>query len=420
MITYLKNLRRALRSALWSRPLAYSVVAVLLALAISASDQALPQAITAWLPQSHAASVESLLRLLAGSMLTIVTVTLSVLMLIFNLASAQASPRALPELMADPVIKNALATFFAVFVFALVGLALFAFDAIQPVGTAIYFAVAFVLAFVALRYLLHLIHHGASSLKINRTIHRIYGETAEQLDRYFEIDPALTRPSAQPEPEGGQRLTLRETGYIQLIDSTRLDRLAERHDLSVALAVREGSFVHPELPVMTVGGPDGTDPDLQDRLRSTIVTGHERSMVGDPELGLTLLAEIADRSLSPGVNDPATALICLDYIGSLLVRAAGTAPAQFKNRVGPNGRVRYRRVTFEDMVNSALASPARHGAGNAAIACKILAILGQAADGAAPAHRPALQSMAETVAERARTALTLQSDIDRITATMPQ
>src|SRR3546814_3439390 len=107
-------------------------------------------------------------------MLTVATVTLSVLMLVLNLAAAQVSPRAVPEVMADQVTQNALGTFLATFVYSLTALLLLGFGAVSGPGLTLVVFGALLLALNAVRYLVQWSHHVAEVLKVNRMIHRIH------------------------------------------------------------------------------------------------------------------------------------------------------------------------------------------------------------------------------------------------------
>src|SRR3546814_2102575 len=115
-------------------------------------------------------------------MLTVATVTLSVLMLVLNLAAAQVSPRAVPEVMADQVTQNALGTFLATFVYSLTALLLLGFGAVYGPGLTLVVFGALLLALNAVSYLVQWSHHVAEVLKINRMIDRIHRHAAGVLD----------------------------------------------------------------------------------------------------------------------------------------------------------------------------------------------------------------------------------------------
>ncbi|MCB2102829.1 MAG: DUF2254 domain-containing protein, partial [Rhodobacterales bacterium] len=249
MLSLIKSRLREIRSALWFRPTAYSLAMLGLAVVLAVADGHLPEPMVRWLPDIGVPVVENLLRLLASSMLTVTTVTLSVLILVLSLAAGQASPRTVPELMADPPTQRALGTFLGSFVFSLSALVFLGVEAITGPGVALTFAVALLLVASALRHLVQWIHHVSDALKLNRVIERVHRQSHAVLDRY--LDPATDSESDGDddgtEPDGADRFPVHphRAGYVQFIDAEALGRLAGRHDLRLRLAVGEGAFVQP-------------------------------------------------------------------------------------------------------------------------------------------------------------------------------
>ncbi|GAB4371193.1 MAG: DUF2254 domain-containing protein [Kiloniellaceae bacterium] len=411
----LKNEIRAVRTALWFRPSAYCIVAALVALLVATVDGFLPRDALAWLPEVDRATVQELLKLLAGSMLTVATVTLSVLMLVLSLAAGQASPRAVPEIMADPVTQNALGTFLATFVFALTALLMFGFDAVAGPGVTLTFFCALVLVMNAVRYLVQWIHHVAEILKINRMIHRIYRQARSVLETYLDSTPAAACAPAAPEGGGETVIRPASTGYVQLIDSTRLHDLACEHDLAIRLLVQEGDFVHPHRRLMVVTGK-APDEETRGVLRATAVIGFERSHEGDPRLGFELLAEVACRALSPGINDPQSALACIEHLGSLLAIAGARPPADYPAAESPDRRVAFPRPDFAAMLERAVRPVIRDGAGNAEVICAIAGVLKDLAEDAAPDYGAAIVAEAERAEAFGAAKLTLEADREALTA----
>jgi len=390
----LKNEIRAVRTALWFRPGAYCIVAALVALLVATVDGFLPKDTLAWLPDVDRATVQELLKLLAGSMLTVATVTLSVLMLVLSLAAGQVSPRAVPEIMADPVTQNALGTFLATFVFALAALLLFGFDTVTGPGVTMTFLCAVVLAMNAVRYLVQWIHHVAEILKVNRIIHRIHRQARSVLETYLDAAPEAACEPATPGAGGETVIRSSNTGYVQLIDSESLHNLACEHDLFVRLCIQEGDFVHPHRRLMTVTGKI-SDEEVSAALQATAVVGFERSHEGDPRLGFELLAEVACRALSPGINDPQSALACIEHLGSLLAVAGQRAADDYPPSQSPDRRVAFSRPGFPAMLERAFRPVMRDGASHAEVICAIAGVLKDLAESAAPGHLEDILAEAE-------------------------
>lgn len=405
----LKNEIRAVRTALWFRPAAFCIAAGLVAAMLGTVDSLAPSGSLAWLPEVEVAAVTDMLKLLASGMVTVATVTLSVLMLVLSMAAGQVSPRAVPELMADPVTQNALGTFLATFVYALAALLMIGFGAVGGHGgITLVFLGALLLALNALRYMVQWIHHVAEILKINRMIHRIHGHATEVLESYLRgRTPARCgafsggAPTAKVQPKS--------TGYVELIDDHRLHHLACDHDLAVSLCVQEGDFVHPHMDLMLLHGRKPGE-DTLNALRMTVVIGFDRSHEGDPRLGFELLAEIACRALSPGINDPQSALACVHYLDSLLTLAAACPPDSYPGDRSEDGRLAFVRTDFTDMLHRAFRPVMRDAAGHAEVLLAIVETLRGLAREAAPEYLDSLIEEARRAEDLGQASLQLDAD----------
>ena len=411
---------KAIRSALWFRPSAYCLLAILLALFVAAVDDVLPEEAVAWLPSVEKANLNDLLKLLSQGMLTVSTVTLSVLMLVLNLAAGQASPRAVPEMMADSVTQNALGSFLATFVFSLTALMLLGADGISDAGVSLTFFCALALMLNALRYLVQWIHHVATAMKINRIVSRVHRQAEQVLTAYLKKGEAEAAQEARNGKGAPVILNARKSGYVRVVDAGELEGLAEEHDLVLRLAVKEGDFVHPHRPLMEAWG-DGLDRGEEDAgelttaLRFTVTVGYERSPENDPLLGVELLAEIACRALSPGMNDPQTALVCLDHLGGLLAQAAAAPPEAYPPSLPGSGRVELHRVGFAALLERALRPVMRDGAGQAEVISRAIKLLGDLAESADSAYLDLLVEEAERAEALGQAGLTLERDRIRLT-----
>jgi uncharacterized membrane protein len=265
------------------------------------------------------------------------------------------------------------------------------------------------------RYLVQWIHHVADILKVNRMIHRIDRQACSVLETYLASDPtAGCEPLALGKDDGeAQVVRPKSTGYVQLIDAAQLHALACKHDLVVELCVQEGDFVHPHRRLMRLRGA-GLDEGLQTALRAVVVIGFERSHEGDPRLGFELLAEVACRALSPGINDPQSALACIHHLGGLLAVAGAKAPAEYPPLETPDGRVTFRRCGFDALLERAFRPIIRDGAGCAEVILAIIDILHELAQDAAPVYLESVRGEAERAVAFGREKLVLQADRDAL------
>ena len=405
-----KNAAKMIRSVLWLRPAVFSLVVVLVAVTIAGVDGYVRAEVFSWLPPIPQAATEGLLRLVAGSMLTVTTVALSVLMLVLSLTAGQASPRVVPELMADDATQNALSTFVATFVFGLAAMLLIGMGAIHAAGITLTFFFTLLLAIAAIGYLVYWIHHVADSLKLTRITNRVFQQAEATLEAYLR--KAGTTDAEWQGTKGAPDCQIRpiRTGYIQLVDENQLDELANDCGLRIDVAVQEGDFIHPESILIRVSGRHELDGETIDQMRDAVVVGTERNAEGDPLLGFELLAEIGCRALSPGVNDPQTAITCIRYIGSLLARAAKAPPEDYPGPITSSGKVRLPRPQFENFLKRAIRPLVRDGAASAEVVVAILDILVNLAGSCADPYRKALGAEGQRTLEYASARLKLAAD----------
>ncbi len=409
MISELKYAIGQIGGALWFRPAVCSLFALMVTLALALVDSLIEPSDWPWLPEIDVATVRGFLDLAAGSMLTVITVTLSVLMLVLSLVAGQASPRAVPELMADPVTQNALGTFLATFVFSIASLLSFGLDFSTGVGVTLTFCVALVYVAAVIKYFIQWIGHVANSLKLNRMIEKIHANAARVLDAYLSSEDG---EQAEAVTRAGRSRTLRsdETGYIQYIDLDLLERIAEEKELTILVHSREGAFVHPRQNLLEVYGLDEEAEETERRLVQSVVIGFERSHNADPLLGIELLAEIACRALSPGINDPQTAITSVQFLGSLLCRASTVPPEDFPTNLCPRGRVELERPDFDRLLKRAFPPVLRDGAKQIEVLTTIMEALVDLTRCCDPAYLPGVEELRMRTLEAGESTLMLQAD----------
>jgi uncharacterized membrane protein len=217
---------------------------------------------------------------------------------------------------------------------------------------------------------------------------------------------------------------------VQKITHDRLLSLAIEHNALVEVNVRPGTFLLPDDPRLTIWAyPEpseadtsgGREDDKRDEEENgTIVEafgnlveiGLERTLEADVIFGLQQVADIALRALSPGVNDPNTAIDSLDRIAELLVLMEPTSGVE-SARLDDAGvmRVLHPEVTWEEMVNAGFMQLRHYSAGDMGAAVAVIRMAGRLRGHVRPVSRPALETVARDMAQSALG--TLEIDTDR-------
>jgi uncharacterized membrane protein len=319
-------------------------------------------------------------------MITVAGLTFSITMLTLQLASSQFGPRLLRNFMRDRGNQVVLGTYLATFIYCL--LVLRTVHGTEESHFVPHIAVAggVLLALASIAVLIYFIHHVANAIRIETLLEELAAETRAAIDRiYPERMGRNPPPTDQVEHRNGlpsdfdQRvrpISNPRSGYVQRVDADALMKLAVKHDLVLRIEARPGRFVWDKQALLSTYPGQAVSDGVADQLRSAFVLGAERTPEQDLEFSVRRIVEIAQRALSPGINDPTTALYCIDRLGETFARLAEREiPSAV--RVDENGRVRVLTETaaLEQLACPAFIAVARYGSADSDVLDKLLATL---------------------------------------------
>jgi len=353
-ITRLVSIWELLRGSFWFLPSMMAAGAVLLSFAAVQLDAAMEadaygrfEFIYLFGPEG----ARAILSAVATSMITVAGLTFSITMLTLQLASSQFGPRLLRNFMRDRGNQLVLGTFISTFVYCL--LVLRTVKGVEGSSFVPHLAVAIgvVLAVAGLAVLIYFIHHTATSIRIETLLASLAAETGATIDRLFPERLGNEDPEAAgqaPDFDRGHVICANASGYVQSVDNTALLRLSTEEDLIVDVVARPGSFVTERDPLLRVLAARALPEKKADALRSTLIVGIERTPYQDLDFSIRRIVEIAQRALSPGTNDPTTALYCIDRLREATVRLAERrTPSSFRHDDQGRLRIVAEPVSFE-------------------------------------------------------------------------
>ncbi len=336
------QLSESIRNGLWVIPSMFVLGAVVLSLVLRAADDALADSDLPLLFDGDASSAQSLLSTIATSIMTFTSLVVSVTVVALQLASQQFSPRVLRTFFRDRGTKVALGIFIGTFVYTLLVLRQVNPGALgeAEVVPRVSIAVAFGLALVSLGTFLYFVNHVVHAIRIVSVIDAVAAETRAAIR---EVHLTGGPPATGEIPDRPPDLVLtseRSPGAIVALDEDDLVELAERHACLIRLVPAVGQFVPSGAPLAHIWGDQGQAPDLAPaEVLAHVGLHRERTMRQDVGFGFRQLVDIAERALSPAINDPTTAVQALDRIHDLLRRVA-LAPAPSGHHRGADGRLR--------------------------------------------------------------------------------
>lgn len=359
----------------------------------------------AWLYAFGPEGARALLSAIAGSMITVAALTFSITMLTLQLTSSQFGPRLLRNFMRDRGTQFALGTFTATFAYCLLVLRTVrgTEDAHFVPHLSVMFGVLLALASIAI--LIYFVHHVASSIRIETLLAHVSAETLAAIDRLYpermgaEASPAARAFALPPDfPASSRPVRADRGGYVERIVVQSLLEIATECDLVLRVETRPGRFVRRGDTLILAHPAARATDEVVARLASTLAIGSARTPEQDTEFSLRRIVEIAQRALSPGINDPTTALYCLDRIGEALARLAERdLPAAVRADDEGNPRVVTEVRTLRDVACPALAAVARYGIGDADVVAKLAETLDMLVRLAPAADRPALEVLRENI-----------------------
>ncbi|HVI30038.1 DUF2254 domain-containing protein [Hansschlegelia sp.] len=391
---------------IWFRASLFSLAAVLTALLAIVIAPLIPMDVPA---KVGADSVDNILGIIASSMLAVTTFSLNVMVSAYSAATTNVTPRATRLVMEDSTTQNVLATFLGSFLFSLVGIVALSTGAYGDQGRVVLLGVTIVIIVLIVVTLLRWIDHLSKLGRVTETTARVE-EVAATAMRDRQRRPYLggvRLDSQRIVPTDARPIAVDRIGYVQHVDVGELSSLAEAVEGRIYLGAIPGMFAEPARPLAwTVGLSQEND----EAVRRCFSVGDTRSFDQDPRFGLCVLSEIASRALSPGINDPGTAI---DVIGrAVRVLALWSSPEAKPEIAYP--RVFVPGIEPDDLFSDVFQPLGRDGAGLVEVGLRLqkaLHTLARLGDGryAAPARRQSALALA-----RAEAALVIEDDVRQL------
>jgi uncharacterized membrane protein len=424
----LSNVWQKVRASFWFVPGLMALLAALLAVTTLAVDSRLGRltVVNGWFWSGGSEGARDILTTIAGSMITVAGVTFSITIVALTLAANQFGPRLLRSFMRDAGNQVVLGTFIATFVYCLLVLRV-----VREAGEGVFVphlsvTTAVTLALASLGVLIYFIHHISITLQAENLAAVIAEELGEVVEELFPerlgrppspgTTPGMTVPEAADD-ELRPVLALR-SGYLQAIENEDLLDAASANGLVLCLRCTPGAFVTAGSPLVNAWPAQRCGDDLEHRIAGMFVVGRHRTPIQDVRYPIQQLVSIAVRALSPGINDPFTAIICIDWIGDGLRQLVGRRiPSRFRLDADGCLRVIAAPPGFDELADVAFNQVRQVGAGHVAVLLRLLEVIGTIGERAQrEVDRGCLRRHADLVADAAARADHQGRDLAAVTA----
>ena len=378
-----RRLRAFLKNALWVVP----VFSMLLALICAPLSRHLNESLRWQFLGFGMAGARSAVGLISASILTFVVFFFSVLLLTVQIASGNLSPRVIARPFQSNILKASLGLFVFTFIYSLSVLGRLEDEVLQlPVFLTLLLSVASIGVF------LFIVEHISKELRPATILTRV---AQAGLDVIRSVYPQPCSPASTPEPSPSilsERCVRslefrRRPGVVLAFNLEKLVALAVKSQCVIELVPQVGDFVATGAPLFRIYGGE---PIRAGELRRSILIGRERTLEQDPAFAFRIIVDIAEKALSPAINDPTTGVLAIDQI-QILLSEVGKRDLSTGVVRDESGQVRlvYRTPNWQDFVLLAVAEVRHYGAGSVQIMRRLRGMLEELISGL-PGSRTAL------------------------------
>ena len=398
-----------LREKLWIKPLRNAVLAVAVVFVAHLADGLPLQEIV---PDISTETVEKLLTVISASMLGVATFAVASMVSAYASAGGSATPRAFALIISDGLSQEALSSFIGAFIFSIVGIIAIKVGYFGIAGRfALFLFTIAIFVWVVVTFV-RWVDNIARLGRLGNTIEKVDAATREAFAHFHRTAPLGARPVGSV-PEGGIDLYSEELGFIQHIDIGQLDKWAKENEAVVYVRSLPGAFVHPQRALATVKPLAGETVLELSELLDAFVLAERRTYASDPRFGLIVMSEIGSRALSPGINDPGTAIDIVVRMSRIIrdwsLEQDGEDSAQPQIE-----RVFVPPLDPQDLLEDAYAAISKDGVGSVEVGIWLQRSLALLAQLPATDISQAARDQAALAFARAEQELSFPHDLDRV------
>jgi uncharacterized membrane protein len=387
-----------IRASYWFIPALLVVVAIFLALALSWVDRhpaRLPVSLPDFMLDTQVNGARAVLSVIATAVIGVAGVMFSVTIVAVSFASGKYGPRLIGNFMRDRGNQWSLGILISTFVYALLVL-----REVQSGGsgdTVVFVPqyslwVAILLALMAVATMIYFVHHIPETINVSRITASLGRKLCAAAASH---DLKLPEPSG-PEPRTSAsapatEIFARSTGYIQTVDIAGMVDIAKEHEAKVTLIRLPGTFVTLSDPIVSIATSD-VSAATKDALADTVALGDGPTEDQNSAFLAQQLVEMVARALSPGVNDPFTAINCLNWLYAGLVQKA-----QNDKQMGEHPLINVPTFGFDELLDASFAASLPYAKTDELVIDHVKSLLSRLRDHASGSSKAAVTRLLKTI-----------------------
>ncbi|MBA6265649.1 DUF2254 domain-containing protein [Colwellia sp. Bg11-12] len=326
-------------------------------------------------------AIRSLLATIAGAMITVTSIAFSLTIVALTLASSQFGPRLLRNFMMDTGTQVVLGAFISNFLFCILVFCAISFQEPYIFKPGLTVLIAVIMTCISVGVLIYFIHHVAKAIQADVVIDDVYQELQCSIDNLFpsiskqkkssaiaqSCDKVLTQKVNQID------VLAKCSGYVQTIEHIALLALATENKALIECIYYPGDYIVEDSVIAIIHSDNAINKKTVKQVSDFILLGAYRTPVQDPEFAIHQLVEIALRALSPGINDPYTAITCVDKLNSVLCGLTKRVfPARQHYDEAGQLRLVCKVLTFDDIARAAFDQIRQEATNNVSVTIRLL------------------------------------------------
>lgn len=347
------------RASLWFMPAILVILSIGLSFWLLWIDRTYTETILQqmpWLFGGTSSSAQQLLGVIAGSVITVISIAFSLTIIAMQQASAQYTPRVLRNFTSDRGNQTVLGVYMATFVYSLLVLRAVreSDNATGEFVPSVAASVAIVLALLCIGLLIYFINHVASSLQASTVIQRVHTDLLDQINSLYPeyVGVPAARQDRFPSPaRKNHAIHSKQGGFVSRIDENILESLPYHKVEELIVPVQVGDFVATGQIIASVSSRQKPSDSMTAQINTAIIITNQRSITEDPLFAIRQLVDIALKGLSPGINDVTTSSYCIRFLGDALgILSQRDLPRSERTIPGVNVRLYLNKPTWDDFV----------------------------------------------------------------------
>lgn len=299
-----------------------------------------------WLTLKDASTARSIISAIVGGIISLTVFSFSMVMIMLNQAASQMSNRVLDKLIGNRFQQIVLGFYIGTIVYAL-----FLLSTIRDINSGIYVPAIstyflITLTIVDIFFFIYFLHYVTQSVKYETIIHRIHDTTRKSLEKSCTSKSEKLTP---PTSADSIQIMAYRSGIYQGFPVDGLLAFCEKQDVILSILFPPGTFVMENTPLLEINRKVSPGQDFKEELSSLINIHSGQDINSNAYYGFRQLMEVAVKALSPGINDPGTAILSLQALGDLLMFRLSNYPIPETRSNDGIVRIIHKERTFDEM-----------------------------------------------------------------------